>query len=1039
MSLLNWIGTPLKLVVFFVVINLMACGGSSTPPPTTPPSATVNAISISPYQIEIANASSFQLIAVAYYSDNTSSIVTNQVNWSLQNNIANISSSGLITATIIGSSTITATFENVSSVAQLNVTAATLSSINIDPGSNSIANGTNSALHANGIYSDLTSQDLTAQVIWQSSDTAIATINTDGILTSQGVGNVTVTATLGAINNTTDITITAATLNSISVTPGNISIANGTSSNFQATGFYSDSSSQDLTSQVSWQSNDPAIADINSSGLLTSNNTGSTTVTASINGQTSSASITVTAAALSSINITPGQSSIANGTSLSFHATGLFTDQTTQDLTQQVLWQSDNNAVSDIDFNGLLSGNSVGSSIITASLGTISNTASVTITPATLSSISVIPGVTSIANGTNISLVANGIYSDQSTQNLSSQVTWLSGNSLILEVSTSGLVTARSVGSTTITANFNGQNSSSSITVTAAILISIEITPLTQSLPAGTTQAFSATGIYSDNSFQDITDLVTWISSNTTVATINNTPDNKGQLGSLISGQTNITASLSSISTTNLLTVTDAVLTSIDITPITSVISNGFSQIYTAVAHYSDGSINNVTNQVIWSTSDLSIANSNNSIIQSLQTGNVTVSANIGNVLGFASLTINSAVLQSITIDQLNVSIANGTQFEFTATGHYSDSSTQNLTNDVTWTSSSPQISTIQNSTESRGVSRGVSEGLSLITASYSGISNSTNLTVTTATLSSIALQTSNSTLVAGITQNIIATGTYSDNSTQDISNDVTWVSSDTSVAAISNAIDNKGEVIGYTDGNSTITASLNGVVSLDLILTIILDPNAAISISTNAFPNVILNNDSDITTITATVRPAAIGGVIPSTPIDFIVTDNGTSSTTTVNTINGVATLDITSTTEGFITVETQIQTSTLTSTTNLLSTENFSNVLIRALLFEPIYNNGSYLIGSRFGLYVRNLSNREFTISEFQALNDGTHLIGSPTSGSFFDDGILSAGEFIWAIYVVDTDITNGGVIGTRFFFTDPASGVIFGFGVDFTPPVQ
>ncbi len=1554
---MNFIGVYVKLVSFFVILNLMACGGSSPPPPTTPPSATVNSIGIAPYQINIANASSFQLVAVAYYSDNTSNIVTDQVSWSLENNIANISSTGLITATTLGASTITATFENISSVAQLNVTAATLSSINIDPGSNSIANGTNSALHANGIYSDLTSQDVTTQVIWQSSDSAIATINTEGILTAQGEGNVVVTATIGVINNTTDITVTAATLNSISVTPGNISIANGTSSNFQATGFYSNSSSQDLTSQVSWQSNDTAIAVIDSSGLLTSNNTGSTTVTASINGQTSSASITVTAAALISINITPGQTSIANGTSLSFQATGLYTDQTTQDITQQVLWQSDNNAVSDINYIGLLSGNSVGSSIITASLGTISNTASVTITLATLSSINVTPGVASIANGTNISLVANGIYSDLSTQNLTLQVTWQSVNSSIVEISTSGLVTARSNGSTTITANFNGQSSSSNITVTDAtldsinvspnnsslpnganinleatgfysdsssqdltsqvswqssdnstaeisnlglltgrsvgtasitasfdgqshsalititpatldsinispgnlsiangtsasllvnglysdltqqdltqqvswqssdnsiveinteglvtgysvgsaiitanldgvsstasvsvtaatldsinispntsslaagtniqltasgvysdlstqnltaqvswqssnssiaeidqnglvtgnttgtvtitvnfngtsnsaliditaanlntivitpdavslangtninlqangiysdqsiqnltsvvtwqssntliaevnseglvtshnvgtvtisaskgavtsstsvtvtaasltlinltpasvnialgteyqftasgfysdgsaqdltqqvswifsngaiaetvnnssglllgtaigttsvaaslngvtgvasltvtdavintleinstntsialgttlqleavavysdssnqtvtqqalwqssnsaiatvnstgeissvaqgpatitsiynnvsavfsinvtdaILISIEITPLTQSLPAGTTQAFSATGIYSDNSFQDITDLVTWISSNTTIATISNTPDNKGQLGSLISGQTNITASLSSISTTNLLIVTNAVLTSIDITPITSVISNGFTQTYTAIAHYSDGSINDVTNQVIWSTSDLSIANSNNSIIQSLQTGDVTVSANIGNVLGFASLTINSANLLSITIDQLDVSIANGTQFEFTATGHYSDSSTQNLTNNVTWTSSSPQFATIQNSTESRGVARGVSEGPSSITASYSDISNSTNLTVTTATLSSIALQTSNTTLVAGITQNIIATGTYSDSSTQDISNDVTWISSDTSVAAISNAITNQGEVIGYTAGNSTITASLRGVISTDLILIITLDPNAAISISANVSPNVILNNDIDITTITATVRPAASNGVIPSTSIDFIVTDNGISTTTTVNTINGVATLDITSSNEGFITVETQIQTSTLTSTTNLLSTGNFSNVLSRALLFEPIYNNGSYLIGSRFGLYMRNLSNREFTILEFQALNNEEFLNESPTSGSVFGDGIISAGEFIWAIYIVDTDIINGGVIGTRFFLSDPATGIGFGFGANFTPPVQ
>lgn len=956
MRFLSWISVPVKLLSFVVVLNLMACGGSPTPPPTTPPSATVNAINIAPYQINIANASSFQLIAVAYYSDNTSNIVTDQVNWSLQNNIANISSTGLITATTPGSSTITATFENVSSVVQLNVTAATLTSINIDSGSNSIANGTNTNLQANGIYSDLTSQDLTAQVTWQSSDIAIAEVNTEGLVTSHNVGTVTISASIGVVTSSTSVTVTAASLTSINLTPVSVNIALGTEYQFTASGFYTDGSTQDLTQQVSWIFSNDTIAETvnNSAGLLLGTATGTTSIAALLNGVTGIASLTVTDAVINTLGINSSSNSIALGTTLQLEAVAVYSDTSNQTVTEQTLWQSSNPAIA--------------------------------------------------------------------------------------AVSPTGEVSSQTEGSTTITAIYNNVSTTLTINVTNAILSNIEITPLTQSLPAGATQAFTATGIYTDNSFQNITELVTWTSSNATVATISNTPNNKGQLTSLMSGPTDITASLSPISTTALLTVTDAVLTSIDVTPITSVISNGFTQTYTAIAHYSDGSINDVTNQVTWSTSDQSIANSDNSNIQSLQTGDVTVSANIGDVFGFANLTIDSAALLSITIDQVDVSIANGTQFEFTATGHYSNSTTQNLTDDVTWTSSSPQFSTIQNTTGSRGISRGVSDGLSLITAAYSGISNSTNLTVTTATLSSIALQTSSSTLVAGITQNIIATGTYSDSSTQDISNDVTWISSDTSIAAISNAIANKGEAIGYTAGDATVTASLNGVISSDLILTITLDPNAAISISADASPNVILNNDSDITTITATVRPADISGVIPSTPIDFIVTDNGISTTTTVNTINGIATLDITSSNEGFITVETQIQTNALTSSTNLLSTASFSNVLRRAVLYEPIYTNGSYLSGSRFGLFMQNLSNREFTISEFQVLNDGTHLDGSPKPGSAFDDGTLSAGEFIWAIYVVEADIVNGGVISIIFSLDHPASSSdIFGFGVSIPPPVQ
>ena len=1014
-------------------------GQSSTALITITP-ATLNSININPGNLAIANGTSGSLLATGLYSDLTTQNLTQQVTWqSSDNSIAEINTDGLVTGYSTGTATITAHLNGLSSTTSVSVTTETLNSINISPNTSSFAAGTVTQLSAYGIYSDLSTQNLTTQVTWQSSNSSIAEIDQNGLVTGNTTGTVTITADFNGTSSTALIDITAANLSSIVISPDATSLANGTNLNLQAIGNYTGQPAQDLTSSVIWQSSDPTIAEVNSEGLVTSHKVGTVTISASKGTVTSSTTVTVSAASLTQINLAPANVSIALGTEYQFTVSGLYSDGTVQDLTQQVSWIFSNDTIAETVNNtsGLLLGTTIGTTSVAVSLNGITGIASLTVTDAVINTLEINSPSTSIALGTTLQLEAVAVYSNSSNQTVTEQALWQSSNPEVAAVSSTGEITSATQGTTTITSIYNNTSATLTINVSGAILSSIEITPLTQSIAAGTSQAFSATGIYTDTSFHDITDLVTWDSSNKTIASISNTPDSKGQLSSLLSGQTNISASLGTVSATNLLTVTNAVLTSIDITPNASEISNGFTQTYAAIAHYSDGSTNDVTDQAIWSTSNLSIANSNNSVIQSLQTGDVTVSANIGDVFGFASLSINSAVLQSISIDQLDVSIAKGTQFEFTVTGHYSDSSTQNLTNYVTWSSSSPLIATIQNTTNASGIAQGISEGQSLIRASYADISNSTNLTVTTATLTSISLQTIDTTLIAGIAQNIIATGTYSDTTTQDISNDVTWDSSDISIAAISNAIESKGEVIGYTPGSSTINALLNGVTSSDLILTITLDPNAAISISANAFPNVILNNDIDTATITATVKPAGTGGVIPSTPIDFIVTDNGSTTTTTVNTINGVATLDITSLTEGFITVETQIQSSTLTSSTNLRSTVNFSNVLSPALLFEPIYSNGSYLIGSRFGLYMRNLSNRDFNIYEFQVLHDGKDLFGSPTPGSVFDDGILSAGEFLWAVYVVDTDIVNAGVIGTRFFLTDRISGAAFGFGKNFAPP--
>ncbi|MCK4707648.1 MAG: Ig-like domain-containing protein, partial [Gammaproteobacteria bacterium] len=280
---------------FFLISILSACGGSGSSG-----SVTIDTINISPYQISIANASSYQLQAIAIYSDSTSDDVTDQVNWSLlDSNIGNINSTGLVTATLPGSTIITASLQNINATANLTVTSATLNSINVTPGTSSIANGTSTILQANGIFSDLTNQDLTSQVSWQSSNISVAEVSSEGLISSLSTGTVTITASLNGISSSASVTITPATLSSISVTPGNVSIANGTATNMLATGFYSDLTSQDLSSVVSWQSSDTLVAEVSSTGQITSHSTGDATISASFGGRSSSVTVTSTPATLS--------------------------------------------------------------------------------------------------------------------------------------------------------------------------------------------------------------------------------------------------------------------------------------------------------------------------------------------------------------------------------------------------------------------------------------------------------------------------------------------------------------------------------------------------------------------------------------------------------------------------------------------------------------------------------------------------------------------------------------------------------------------
>jgi hypothetical protein len=111
-------------------------------------------------------------------------------------------------------------------------------------------------------------------------------------------------------------------------------------------------------------------------------------------------------------------------------------------------------------------------------------------------------------------------------------------------------------GATTITATSGLIAGTAALTVTPAVLVSIEVSPLTASIAAGHTQQFTATGTYSDLSTVDLTNSVTWSSSVTATATISST----GLATGVATGATTITATSGLIAGAAALTVTPAVL-----------------------------------------------------------------------------------------------------------------------------------------------------------------------------------------------------------------------------------------------------------------------------------------------------------------------------------------------------------------------------------------------------------------------------------------------------------------------------------------------
>jgi trimeric autotransporter adhesin len=171
--------------------------------------------------------------------------------------------------------------------------------------------------------------------------------------------------------------------------------------------------------------------------------------------------------------------------------------------------------------------------------------------------------------------------------------------------------------------------------------------------------------------------------------------------------------------------------------------------------------------------------------------------------------------LVSIAVSPISPSIAVGATQQFTATGTFTGGGTQNLTSSVTWSSSATGVATI----DSAGLATGVSPGSATILASSKPFGGETTLSVeVTRVLVSIVVSPQEASMATGATLQFAATGTYNDGTVGNVTNSVTWTSSETNIATISTG----GLATGVSSGGTTITAasgSISGTASLSVTM----------------------------------------------------------------------------------------------------------------------------------------------------------------------------------------------------------------------------
>src|SRR5215831_5145487 len=201
-------------------------------------------------------------------------------------------------------------------------------------------------------------------------------------------------------------------------------------------------------------------------------------------------------------------------------------------------------------------------------------------------------------------------------------------------------------------------------------------------------------------------------------------------------------------------------------------------------------------------------------------TVSITDSTNVAQTISLSGL---GYALASISVSPANPAVPLGLKQQFTATGNYTDGSTQNLTGTVGWASGSPAVATIS----AAGLATTLGVGSTNITASSGSVTGSAALTVSAPAVVSIIVTPANPSVAAGLTQQFAATGTFTDGGTQNITNSVNWSSSNTAAATI-----NAAGLAGTVAQGATTIQAVSGTVTGSTTLTVIAPALVSIAVT---------------------------------------------------------------------------------------------------------------------------------------------------------------------------------------------------------------
>lgn len=446
------------------------------------------------------------------------------------------------------------------------------------------------------------------------------------------------------------------------------------------------------------------------------------------------------------------------------------------------------------------------------------------------------PPAVELAVNEVIVLTAEATLADGSVVNVTEAVTWRSSAGSVARVSdirgSKGRVTARGVGQASIsvrdplTGISSGQSGGSAVVAVLGKLEAIEVTPKDRRLEIGQTRAMTAIGTFSSGATRDLTDRVQWTSNNPAAVVVSNQPGQQGRVTAVAPG----VATISAESNTGVLSTNTggdgnvrvpATLVSVKLTPAENRLPIGFTVELDAEGTFDDKSTDDVTNDVVWSSSNPAVAVVSNDPgtegeVRALQNGTTVISV-VDAETGVASgpsggdaVVIVTGQVVSLTVTPVTDQVPTALTRSLSVQATLEDGSSFNLPRrEVAWTSSNPGVASVSNDRTSAGVVTGVAKGVAVISALHQGTGISSSASNGDATITvlgrmiGLVVRPRLVELFSGQSDRFNAIALLDDGLEARLTRDVEFVSSNAGVAAIQAS---RGQVTGQSKGRSTVS-----------------------------------------------------------------------------------------------------------------------------------------------------------------------------------------------------------------------------------------